>query len=321
MTNPWSVIEKPATDLNVRLVDDKHPLKLYWGVDSRSRYVLAYDATTIGLPQKKSLPNLSRIDIYIAPNGLRGKLVLLLQENANWELFYALCSDLVRATATAADETTGSAIILRRLQRWQELLRKTPSDILSLDEIKGLMGELLFLKDLLSPVFGYDAALVAWRGPEGAPLDFAIQETAIEVKCQSGSSKPVVRITSAEQLGPQLPRGYLAVYTLANQSPDEAGCLSLNSVVAEIRNALSTASVTSRERFEDLLYLAGYVTREEYDEYCFSVVSIKCYQLVEGFPRIVSSSLIPGVESVSYSIRLDACAPFLAKPQWWDKTL
>jgi len=35
MTNPWSAIEKPSSDLNVRLVDETHPLKLFWGVDSQ----------------------------------------------------------------------------------------------------------------------------------------------------------------------------------------------------------------------------------------------------------------------------------------------
>ncbi len=321
MTNPWSVIEKPASDLNVRLVDDQHPLKLFWGVDSRSRYVLAYDAAASGLPQKKSLPNLSGIDLYIAPSGSRGKLVLVLQENSNWEIFYALCSDLVRATAAATDETAGSSIILRRLERWQDLLRRSRPGILSPDEIKGLMGELLFLKNVVAAVFGYDTAVGAWRGPEGAPQDFAINETAVEVKCQSGGSKPVVRITSAEQLSPQLPSGYLVVYTLASQPRDAVGSLSLNSVAAEIRAALSSASATSRERFEDLLYQAGYVTCEEYDDYRFSVVAVKSYQLVDGFPRIVSSTLIPGVEFVSYSVRLDACAGFLSKPQWWPTTL
>jgi len=320
MTNPWSAIEKPSSDLNVRLVDETHPLKLFWGVDSRSRYVFAYEAIIDALPTNKSLPSLSGIELYTALQGARGKLVLLLQENSNWELFYALCSDLVRATASVADETFAAAIILRRLQRWQELLRRPRPGILSPDEIKGLMGELLFLKHTIVVAFGYDTAVETWRGPEGAPQDFAVGETAVEVKCQSGGSKPMVRITSAEQLSPQLPYGYLVVYTLAVQPSEEPGSLSLNSVVAGIRNDLASAASSSRERFEDLIYMAGYITCEQYEEFRFSVISVKCYQLVEGFPRILCSGLIPGVESVSYSIRLDACSPFHSKPKWWPSS-
>jgi hypothetical protein len=317
MNNPWSAIEKPSVDFNVRLVNEEHPLKLFWGVDTRCRYLFAYDAAINGLPQKKSLPNLTGVEVHVAPQGARGKLVLVLQDNANWELFFALCSDLVRATALVKDETVASTVIIRRLQRWQELLRRCRPQILRPEEIKGLMGELLFLKGPLSSAFGLDAAVASWRGPEDAPQDFAIGETAVEIKCQTGGSKPVVRISSVDQLSPQLPLGYLVVYTLAGQPDDEPGSLSLNSLVAQIRDDLTRASVSSRERFEDLIYMAGYLPCEEYDNYRFSIVSVKSYQLTSGFPRIVNSDLIPGVESVVYSIRLDACNNFQSKPQWW----
>ena len=317
MNNPWAAIEKPSSDLNVRLVDEHHPLKLFWGVDAKNRYSFAYDATLGALPQKRTLPNLSGMEICVVQHDTRGKLVLLLQNNADWEIFFALCSDLVRATASAKDENAASAIILRRLLRWQELLRKNRPQILSPEDIKGLMGELMFLRQPLAAVFGYDAAVIAWRGPEGAPQDFAVAETAIEVKCQAGSSHPVVRISSVDQLCPQLPQGYLVVYTLARQTPDEPGTMSLNSLVAQIRSELASASAANRERFEDLLYMAGFVIREEYEEHRFSMVAVKCFHLADGFPRILTASLALGIESVSYSIRLEHCSKFAAVPAWW----
>jgi hypothetical protein len=320
MHNPWSAIEKPSVDYNVRLAKEDHPLKLFWGVDTKGRYLFAYDAASEGLPPKKLLPNLSGIDIHVARQESRGKLILVLQDNANWELFHALCCDLLRATEVTSDEASASAVIVRRLQRWQELLKKTRKDLLTPDEIKGLLGELCFLKTALVPSFGYDAATAAWRGPEGAPQDFSIGETAIEVKCQSGSTKPVVRISSADQLSPQLPVGYLVVYTFAGQAEDGPACITLNSTVAQIRSELTAASTTSRERFEDELFLTGYVTREEYDDYRFSIVSVKSYRLADGFPRIESRNLIAGVEAVSYSIRLDACAKFQSNPSWWPNS-
>lgn len=153
MNNPWSAIEKPSSDFNVRLVDEAHPLKLFWGVDTQRRYLFAYDATVTCLPEKKALPRLSGIELYVVPQGARGKLVLVLQDNANWELFYALCSDLVRATGDVKDESAAAIVIIRRLQRWQELLRRTRPRTLSPEEIKGLMGELLFLKTTLPGTF------------------------------------------------------------------------------------------------------------------------------------------------------------------------
>ena len=317
MNNPWAAIAKPSSDLNVRLVDENHPLKLFWGVDSKNRYSFAYEAAVVALPQKKSLPGLSGLELCVINQGASGKLVLLLQDNKDWEIFFALCSDLVRATSTAKEEKLASAIILRRLLRWQELLRKHRPQILTPEEIKGLMGELFFLRQAIAPVFGYDNAVTAWRGPEGAPQDFALAETAYEVKCQAGGSRPVVRISSADQLCPQLPEGFLVVYTLARQTTDEPDAISLNTLVAQIRTELASASAASRERFEDLLYMAGYMANDEYEEHRYSMVGVKCYHLVDGFPRISISTLLPGIESVSYAIRLELCSKFVSNPPWW----
>jgi len=95
----------------------------------------------------------------------------------------------------------------------------------------------------------------------------------------------------------------------------------LNSIVAAIRDELAGSSASSRERFDDLLYLTGFIVREEYDEFRFAVVSLKCFKLDDGFPRIHTSTLIPGVESVSYSVILESCSKFQAKPQWWPPTV
>lgn len=319
MHNPWAAIDKPDRDFNVMRVNAEHPLKLFWGLDTQLRYMFAYEAPVAGLPQKKNLPNLAGIDIHVVQQDTRGKLLLVLQDKVNWELFHALCSDLVRATEKVADEHAASLILVRRLQRWQELLGRVRSSLLSSEQIKGLLGELLFLKTPLAEVFGYNEAISAWRGPEGAPQDFSVKDTAIEVKSQSGGTRPVVRISSADQLNPQLPNGYLVVYTLAEQSGDDAGSVDLNAIVGEIRGKLAGSAETTRERFEDLLYMAGYVSREEYSDKKYSVVSVRSYKLGEGFPRIISSELVPGVEAVTYDVRLERCSGFQAKPEWWTK--
>lgn len=318
MLNPWSAIQEPSTDFNVRLVRDDHPLSLFWGLDSKGRYLFVYYAPIDGLPRKNNLPSLSGIEISLVPEGPRGKLILMVQDNADWELFHSVCMDLVRATASVKDETVASAILVRRLHRWQELMKKARKDLLTPEEIKGLLAELSFLMTAVSASFAYDAAVEAWRGPEGAPQDFSLGETAIEVKCQSGGTKPVVRISSADQLSPQLPLGYLVVFTFASQSKNDPDMLSLNTLVSRIRRDLiETASAETRERFEDLLFMAGYASREEYDDYRFSIVTVKSYVLKPGFPRIESSGLVEGVESVAYSIRLDACSKFQSVPPWW----
>lgn len=310
MSNPWAAIEKPTNDFNVRLVSKEHSARLYWGVDSRGRYLFLVDAHVAALPEKTALPSLSGIAVAIAHQPPRGKLVLMLNETANWELFHSLCSDLCRSTLSVQDEALAVAVVLRRLQRWQEFLRKARTGVLAIDEIKGLIGELLFLINPVASQFGWDAAVTFWKGPEGAPQDFAILHTTVEVKCQSGSSKPFVRITSIDQMSPQLPNGYLVVHTLATAAPETTGSITLPSLVESVRSAIVPCSTSTRERFEDLLHLAGYVYSEQYDTHVFERVATRSFRIADEFPRLRRSDIPSGIDNVSYTLSLDACAAF-----------
>lgn len=317
MNNPWLDIEKPNTDYNVILVGDSHPLRLFWGRDTQGHYLFIFDTNVGNVPEKKNLPKLTGIKVMIATSGCIAKLVLILNDTSNWELFRALCSDLVRVTSGTEDSNSAGIIFQRRLTRWQEFLKRERSGILSTEAIKGLIGELLFLADKVAPSFGWDSAVTFWKGPEEAPQDFAIHNTAIEIKCQSGSSKPTVRITSEEQLEPQLSEGFLVVYTIATSDEDDPMGFTLNGVVERIRNELEASSENARERFEDLLFLTGYIGSEEYEEYRFIKIAVRSFQIEDDFPRIRASDISSGIEHITYTLKLEACAPFEGKPNWW----
>ena len=317
MDNPWSQIRKPDSDFNVRLVESQHSLQLYWGLDTSDRYLLILDTDATNLPDKDILPNITGISLFAAREHSRGKLMLRLNETANWELFHALCLDLVRTTAGLTDGPEVGAMFVRRLNRWQDLFKKKRSELLPLELIKGLMGELHVLSEYIAPVFGWDEAVSFWKGPEGAPQDFAVNQTLLEIKCQAGSSKPHVRINSAEQLDPQLSEAYLVVLTVTNANDPESGGLTLNELVDRIRASVETKAPAVRERFEDLLFMAGYVTHEGYEKHRFDVVNLRSFQIRDDFPRIRSRDLSPGIENVSYTLNLNAFSGFESKPGWW----
>ncbi len=317
MNNPWNEIEKPDVDFNVKLIGESHPLRLYWGRDSQGRYLFIYESPPGMIPDRKSLPKLAGISVAVALTRFDCKLVLILNDTVNWELFHSLCEDLVRATSMTDKDEHGSVIFLRRLSRWQEFLKRERSGVLSNESIKGLIGELLLLTDKIATAFSWSDAIGFWKGPEDAPQDFAVHDTAVEVKCQSGGSKPTVRVTSAEQLVPQLPNGFLAVYTIASAARGDPEAFTLNNLVSETRHQLQSESENTRELFEDLLFMAGYTTREEYDDSFFMRIALKCYRISGDFPRIDLASIPDGVERLTYNLRLESCAPFEGTPDWW----
>ena len=310
MNNPWSDIATPTREFNVRLVSDKHPLKLYWGKDVRGGYLFIVQFSKDATPDKKMLPELSGIRVAVAPATDCCRLVLLLNETPNWELFKSLCVDLIYASENASSHSEAVNIIIRRLLRWHEFLKREKLHLLSPEAIKGLIGELLFIKNTLAPQFGWAEAMSFWKGPLGAPQDFAVHDTAVEVKAQSGSSKPYIQISSLEQMEAQLPSFYLIVNTLATIDPEHDEAFTLNSLIADIRNELSSTDDMTRELFESLIFQVGYIQLEQYDSPSYRCVASRSFCVSDDFPRLMVSNVPSGITKANYQISLDSCMPF-----------
>ena len=321
MNNPWNPINPPSQDISARRIDHTHPLDMFWAQDHTGHYLFVYEFAAEDELSNINLPNLVGIQSFYssAKDGLaKNRLVLLLNEQSNWEIFYSLCNDLIEATREVKNAAAAVQIILRRLARWQEFLKNKRSEILTEEEIKGLIGELLFIKNHLIPKFGAVQAIIFWQGPEGLPQDFNINQSAIEVKCHSGGTRPYIRISSAEQLCTHLPEIYLFVLTLGKTSPSTLDAINLPTLIFHVRQALQSISLEKTERFNDLLYMAGYVDSERYIDFSYLVTDENMFQITEGFPRICPDNLPVGITKLSYDISLSACAPYKRRPDWMD---
>ena len=162
------------------------------------------------------------------------QLQVLLEPTGDWEMFRALCMDLLSSSNDASDQAGALQLLVQRLIRWQRLLSKGGGKLLDEREVRGLMGELLFLRDRLLPQAG-TTAVDCWQGPEGLPQDFVYAGRLIEVKTYSAGSNPSVRIASAEQLSSGDVPLFLHVVCLVRQE----GALCLPALVDEVRSLLS----------------------------------------------------------------------------------
>ena len=312
MNNPWEQITQPATDVNALRANAEHPLDLFWAKDHLGKYLFIYECPIEADIIVRDTPDLIGVETIAIPSssGSSSRLVLILKEKTNWELFFALCNDILSATITVREPEKAPATILHRLRRWQDFLKKNRSDILSEEKIKGLIGELIFLKDHLIPKFGGADAVKFWQGPEGAPQDFNINESAVEVKCQLGGTTPNVKISSADQLCSQLPKLFLLVVTLGRTTEINNEALNLPSLITDIINDLEKVSSSSLNRFQDLLLEAGYYYSDKYLEYNYLLLGEQAYTVSDGFPRICPDDLNPGIIKVTYNINLADCIPF-----------
>jgi hypothetical protein len=293
------ILERPGSAGTFRLFDDAHPLDLYAGVDLEGRRVLML-VTDQPPPE---LPTDGVIEVGLTQrNDGRFNLVFRLGRPEYQEIFAQLCQDLVEASRDS-DRQNGTGRLLLRLERWKKLLESGPRQGLSDEQLRGLFGELWFLRTVAIPLVGPLAAVHAWKGPLGAPQDFQLSNALVEIKTVlPGSHK--VSISSAEQLEHGDTPLQLAVVIVDPTQGD-----SVVTVIEDLRRELAVPSAAATE-FELRLAEVGYSERPEHAQSVFSVQGTKYYAVDEGFPSIVLSRLPPGVSGVAYDVDLLHCGPY-----------
>jgi hypothetical protein len=312
--NPWLDVKPLAEAVGGRRVDATHPWSFYWAIGKSGRYLLVlYCTVSVQVPEDISEFGGISVSVFATPDK-QYAVVLELHDIKDREIFFALCTDLLEATRLATTEKDAIGTLTQRLRRWRRLLQTAKKDRLSDSEIRGLLGELIFLKDVLSPHFGIEAAVLSWQGPTGdAPQDFCVGKTAVEVKARLGTSKGRVEISSFDQLQSQMESLFLHVVTFGIAPPGDGG-ISLTGVVSAIRSML--ANVKADSSFEERLYAAGYADGTDYSNPVFQIVAQDYYHVRDGFPRLQRKHIDPGVLDGRYAIDLGQCTEFLTVTPW-----
>ncbi|WP_322965641.1 PD-(D/E)XK motif protein [Sphingomonas fuzhouensis] len=310
MLNEWEMIAPPrdATVLNVLRADPAHPLDFRIGRDARGRFVFQLDALRVP-PKAGSVESPAGMDVAVddAGDGVV-RLTLLLHDAEDFAIFRVLCGDLLEVTRPLGADDAGRAMgmLLGRLGHWQQVLARRRSGRLSRQEEMGLLGELLFLRDVLPPRIGMAAGVASWRGPYGEEQDFAVAGSIIEVKTQGASSDARIMVSSEDQLDTSQCPVLLCRQCIMAAAGDAGD--SLDDVVAGLLAATAQAPAANA-RLRGGLDAAGWAEGVGYDAR-WSLVERSWYHVGDGFPRIVRSDLLPGVSRVRYQVAVADCLPF-----------
>lgn len=301
----WTTLHPDSLKPVFQLVDSAHSLEFYIGCDSEGKRQLLLVTGTHAeiLKQMKAV----RIDFFEREDG-RWSLLIRLAIDEFASIFALLCEDLIEASRDISSSSTPADFVISRILQWQRLLERSGAGLLSPSEVRGLAGELIFLKTRMVPEFGEFEAVAAWSGPTGADQDFRLPHKAWEIKTIHPDS-PGIKVASEMQLYSSTRTINLVVITLTDCAADSEDTYSLNDVVDLIRKHLES-DVPALEAFELRMTVAGYVRRPEYDRLRFRINAIDEYSIQEGFPRIIEPQLPVGVTDVVYGISLSACKPF-----------
>ena len=142
------------------------------------------------------------------------------------EAFLKIAEKIVERIKTGIPSIKSVAEVI---SEFRDILISISSEILNRSQRVGLLGELLFLKEIISK---NPQSLANWIGPRRKAHDFYAPTCATEIKSSEARGR-IVKISSLEQLDTKNKKLYLVLYQL---DEDPNGLLSILEVVEEINN-------------------------------------------------------------------------------------
>jgi hypothetical protein len=318
---PWNQIDCPSSGLKLIRIDASHPHDFFWGKNTAGDFLLLLQINEhlVDFLKNKTVELRGiKSDQTYHHSTSEYYFLLCLKQKEDADIFHRLCVDLIDRTREINQLEAALQIIDKRLNRWKIFLSRKKKALLSIQEIRGLFGELKFLSKSLDGSTSQHALIEGWRGPLDDPHDFVLGDIAVEIKSIGGSHKDKVRISSENQLNTHLEKLFLKIFFLSEFHDCGKG-ISLNKLVETVRSKFE--NIDDRDLFDGRLCDAGYIELKEYDMPCFMVIHEVSYEVVDEFPRITPESLPGmGLTNISYDLNLKMLENYICElPLNWGK--
>jgi hypothetical protein len=315
--NAWSALElerRQESGWHVRRIHPEASCELLAGIrQPGSMPGLLLELAVDDVPPGLALPrsNGFSVEPVMLGGGQSGRVrfALALSDRSYETVFTVLCEDVATAAAHAASARGALRDWTGRLHVWQAFMARYGPGGMSESAVLGLIGELLLLRDEFVPLLGARAALDAWSGPLGEPNDFALPGGFVEVKTTSRQSPETLEIANTAQLDDT--RGPILLAHV-RMRPSADG-VALPQLVTEVRSAVISQASDRITDFDNQLMALGYVPAQaELYTATYAHDRTNLFEVTGQFPRLKRSEIPAGVRNCSYTIELDACAPYLA---------
>lgn len=283
-------------------IDPCYNVDIFIGYDDDGRMSLA-------IIEKGKEVSVKSTNLIEETQGIRkdGKLQLKfsLLDSSYKPMFLKVCRDIIEYCCQKGKGKAISAAS-ERWKYWREVFDSKKGNILSENEIKGLLGELVVLNEHFMNEYDERTAVSAWMGPLMGHKDFEINETWYEVKTVNQNASEV-HISSLEQLESPV-EGHLIVVQMEKTNEVNKLAINLNDYVSLIENKITDSNL--KEEFWNRLTNVGYEYDEEYKKHNFVFYAKTYYTVKDDFPRLTRANMNRKISSAEYSISLDGIEEF-----------
>ena len=280
---------------NMLRIDPNHPLNLFIGLDQNRNRVFILKSKK----RLKKTKSTKALDISLLEMEGHSQLSIRLNNIQLKDIFLKFIQDIYDFTNLQSNEVDLINKYYSRVYLWKSTFSNPNRKILSNSSIRGLMGELLFLKSHMLNRFGLIDSLNAWVGPKKYKRDFETKDTWFEVKTKSSNSY-TVKITSISQLDVEV-NGFLAVVSLDATEIINDKTYNLNSLILEIFSIYDDLELL--DSLQNRLDEIGYSYDPDYDDINFIIMNIDIYTINEQTQILRKKDLPNSVTDVTY--RLD----------------
>lgn len=232
---------------------------------------------------------------------------LTLTSREQEDVFVTMCGDVIEFSGNEMDRKKSLMKVLKRYAAWLKLLQHKNSALLGAAAQKGLIGELLYLKEKIEKGMDPLDTLAGWVGPDGADQDFVYYDGWHEIKT-TGLSSAEITISSVEQLD-STEDGELIVNRVDKCAPAQAGAFSLYGLVHQIINMIINCP-GAIDIFILKLASIGYIDMQEYDQQKYVFASRQIYNVNNTFPRIRRCDLPAEIVNTTYALSIPSLAPW-----------
>jgi hypothetical protein len=241
-------------------------------------------------------------------------LIIELKDTNYIDLFNDLILSIYNRVYQISDKKTCIQEFVHSYYKWSEFFEEPVKNRLSNEQIKGLIGELHYLREILETANpeAVDSILESWIGPYETSNDFAWNEKNIEIKTKDISSS-LIRISSEFQLLVQ-PLKTLELVVITVKTDYISGI--------SLRDIITICSQLIRERLGNIsIFLKALrqiglspESSMEYDNLKFRIVQLNSYDCSsEIFPRLTTQNIQTGISNLKYSLNTNALTDFLIK--------
>ncbi len=287
-----------------KIVDHEQKIGLRVGCNSLSRENKIFE---------KKLPKLSQIQISWS-FGKTNALIILLQDKSFEEQFIKFIEIIIEKideVQESQDEEFLIKTVTNECFKWSLFLMTEKERKLKINNQKGLIAELIFLKDLFKKL-EFSTALNSWTGPDKLTKDFILNNIGFEIKCIQTGNRNKVTVSSYDQLDlVGLNKLFLVTYLIGAGSKENELSFTLTDIVNDIRQALDYDQ-DSKFNFEKKLTLAGYSDLDDYSDSNFiNSKDPSFYSVLNDFPSITTNNIdTKSIMRVNYDIDLSTLERF-----------